>query len=359
MRSLVMHNHMRRIRTTLATILTALSLYCDLSLAAADAGCKAPDGTQPFEFMVGENRLRGFIDLPDESRPNPAVLIIHGSGGTDVFRSSDVYNGSYDILRRTFRAAGVATVVWDKAGNGCSAGAYPHGNPIRERATETVAALRALKQRNDIDAARMGLWGISQGGWIAPMAAVQTDDVGFLILVSGPARDAVSQLEYQALSELRAGGVPERELRIAASHLRRAFALMRAGGSSEDYAAAVAPLQGYQALRKLGVTEGTPDSYRNWQNTVDFHYRPDTALRELQQPVLALFGDHDVLVDWRESVRIYRESFSSGGNDNFTIKIFKNADHNLMAVGSQSRFVDGYLQTMQTWLAKRVSSNDR
>jgi uncharacterized protein len=325
------------------------------ALAADDAErCRAPAGTQPFEFSFRESHLRGFIDFPAGPGPHPAALVLHGSGGTDVFHGSLEYNGQYTALRDTFRSVGVATVIWDKAGNGCSTGSYSSGNPIRERAGEAVAALRALKERGDIDASRMGLWAISQGAWAAPMAAVQVADVRFLILVSTPARDAVSQLEYQALTALRGNGTPEPELRVAATHLRRAFAIMRAGGSVEDYAAALAPLQKYAALREMGFMVGTPDSYRAWQNSVDFQYRPDTALRELQQPVLAVFGGRDVLVDWRDSVPILRESLGTGGNKNLTIKIFPNADHNLMTVGSDPQFVKGYLPLLRDWLREHL-----
>ena len=324
------------------------------SAAAEGARCSAPAGTQPFEFSFGESHLRGFIDFPAAPGPHAAVVVLHGSGGTDVFHGGSEYNGRYTALRDTFRSAGVATVIWDKAGNGCSTGNYSDGNPIRERAGEAVAALRALKERRDIDTSRMGLWGISQGGWAATMAAVQTADVSFLILVSTPARDAVSQLEYQALTALRTDGTPEAEVRVAATHLRRAFALMRAGGSREDYAAAVAPLQKYAALRDLGILTGTPESYRAWQNSMDYHYRPDTALRELQQPVLAVFGDRDVLVDWRDSVQVFRESFGAGGNRDVTIKVFPDASHNLMPVGSDSELVKGYLPLLRDWLRQHL-----
>jgi pimeloyl-ACP methyl ester carboxylesterase len=342
-----------------AWVLIALALVTTPIRAAEEEPnkCQVPDGTQPFEFAAEQNHLRGFIDIPAGPRPHPVVFIVHGSGNTDVFHGTSVYNGQYEILRRTFRDAGFATAVWDKAGNGCSAGRYAHGNPIRERARETLAALRALKQRSDIGASRMGLWGISQGGWIGPMVAVQTDDVAFLILVSAPARDAVSQLEYQALTELRARGIPAAEVEVAAAHLRRAFAIMRAGGAVEEYVAAVEPLQKYPTLRDLGITVGTPENYRKWQDTVDFQYRPDTALRELHQPVLALFGDQDALVNWRESTRIFRETFKESGNGDLTIEVFKNADHNQMS-GSSPHLIDAYLNTMRTWLT-RVASKPR
>jgi alpha-beta hydrolase superfamily lysophospholipase len=336
-------------------IFAVLLLHGACAVAADDVErCSAPAGTQPFEFSFRESHLRGFIDFPAGPGPHAAVLVIHGSGGTDVFHGGTEYNGRYTALRDTFRSADVATVIWDKAGNGCSTGAYSSGNPIRERAGEAVAALRALKQRRDIDASRMGLWGISQGAWAVPMAAVQDADVRFLILLSAPGRDALSQFEYQALTALRASGTPEAELRVVATHLRLAFAIMRAGGSVEDYAAALEPLQKYAALRELGFMVGTPDSYRTWQNSVDFQYRPDTALRELQQPVLAVFGDRDVLVDWRDSVPILRESLRAGGNRDLTIKVFRNADHNLMSVGPDPQFVKGYLPLLRDWLREHL-----
>jgi uncharacterized protein len=341
------------IRTRHAWILIALALVSAPIRSAEEAPgkCQVPAGTQAFEFSAEQNHLRGFVDIPATPGRHPVVLIIHGSGSTNVFQGSSEYLGIYESLRKTFRDAGFATAVWDKAGNGCSTGGYPHGNPIRVEARETLAALRALKQRGDIDATKMGLWGISQGGWIGPMVAVQTDDVDFLILVSAPTRDAVSQLEYQALTELRARGVSAAEVEVAAAHLRRAFAIMRAGGAVEEYVAAVEPLQKYPSLRDLGITVGTPEDYRRWQDTADFHYRPDTALRELHQPVLAIFGDRDVLVNWRESTRDFREAFKEGGNRDLTIKVFKNADHNQMT-GSPPHFVDGYFETMRAWLAR-------
>ncbi len=271
-------------------------------------------------------------------------------------RSDD---GFYSAQREAFRSAGLASVVWDKAGSGCSEGQYAHGTPIMARATEVLAAIDALKQRTEIDPRRIGLWGVSQGGWVAPMAAVRSRDVAFLILVSSPGRDAVSQLEYQALNALRASGVNETELHSVAATLGRALAIMRAGGSHEEFVAAVEPLQKFPLLRELGITVGTVEGYRGWRFTTDFVYRPDTALRELKQPTLAIFGDHDMLVDWRESAAIYRESFKRENNRDLTIKVFRGADHRLYSIDRKnaeprvSPFVDGYFDTMIDWLRVR------
>lgn len=193
-------------------------------------------------------------------------------------------------------------MVWDKAGNGCSTGSYAPGIPLRQRAPGLT--------------------------------------------------------EYQALAKLQAQGVRGTELDSAAAHLRRALAIMRAGGPIESYLAAVAPLRRYPVLREFGITEATPENYSFWQNLVDFQYRPDTALRELHQPVLAIFGDRDEAVDWRESIQVYREAFRRGGNRDVTIKVFKGADHELMRLGSKTQPVAGYLEAMKKWLTKYSASSE-
>jgi pimeloyl-ACP methyl ester carboxylesterase len=163
-------------------------------------------------------------------------------------------------------------------------------------------------------------------------------------------------LEYQAMSALRADGMADADVRDVASHLARAFAIMRAGGTVDEFSAAVEPLKKFSALRDLGITQGTPEQYAAWQNSMDHQYRPDTALRELHLPVLAIFGGRDVLVDWRESMQIYREAFRAGGNTDLTIKVFRNSDHNIMTPGSDSELAKDYLRTMRSWLKKHVHS---
>jgi uncharacterized protein len=333
-------------------VIAAALVMPQLSLAAS-GDCTPPQGTRPFEFTDGENVLRGFIDVPPGAGSHPAIVLIHGSDRTDVFNGSGFYYGTYEKLRETFRSAGFATVVWDKAGQSCSTGAYSPGIPLRQRAHEATAALRALAERPEVDATRMGLWGFSQGGWVAPMAAIQSDDVRFLVLVGGPGRDVPGLTEYQALTKLRAQRVSGAELDAAAAQLRRALAIMRAGGSYEAFSAAIAPLKRYPVLREFGVTEQPADGYRFWQNLIDFQYRADTALSALHQPVLAIFGDRDEAVDWRESVDVYKSAFRRSGNREATIKIFKNADHEMMRVGAPSQPVEGYLPLMREWLAAR------
>jgi pimeloyl-ACP methyl ester carboxylesterase len=315
--------------------------------------------------------LQGFIDLPAAAGKHPLILIVHGSGSTDVTHGDGGYNSSYDEMRAAFHRAGIATAIWDKAGNGCSEGRYVVGTPLIERTDETVAAIDHLKLRSDVDQARIGLWAISQGGWIAPMAAVRRPEVAFLIIVSGPGRDAESENEYYALNRLAELGVGKFESEQALAVLRRSYAIASAGGSHEEFLAAIEPLERYPLFgREMQITE-TPQmkvspasaaAYRTNQQAPDYALRTETYLLQLRQPTLAIFGDRDVQVDWRTSVRIYNESFKKAHNRDLTIKIYPGAGHDLYHApipdkdsgsSSSSAFIDGYLDLMVEWLRAR------
>jgi uncharacterized protein len=343
--------------------------------AQAAAPCPAPSGTVPIEFRSAQNTLRGFIDLPSTPGKHPLILIVHGSGGTDVMRGDGGFNSSYDEMRAAFRAAGIATAIWDKAGSGCSEGRYSIGTPFVERTDETVAAFDHLKRRDDIDPARIGLWAISTGGWIAPMTAVRRPEVAFLIMVSSPGRDAASENEYYAFNRLTQLGVGKSEAEQAVAVLRRAYAIVSAGGSHEEFLAAIEPLEKYPVFgRELGITEtremkASPETaavYRTDQQARDHLLRADTYLAQLRQPTLAIFGDQDVQVDWRRSVPVYKESFEKAHNRDLTIKIYPGAGHNLYRTAEpdgepsgRSKFVDGYLDLMVQWLRTRGFTTQR
>ncbi len=87
---------------------------------------------------------------------------------------------SYEAL---FLARGMATLTFDGPGQGES----EYDMPIRgEYETAVKAVIDWLETRNDIDAAKVGLWGVSLGGYYAPRAAAFEKRVKACIGLSGP-----------------------------------------------------------------------------------------------------------------------------------------------------------------------------
>ena len=75
-------------------------------------------------------------------------------------------------------------------------------------AGDVAAAFLYLKTRRDIDAADIGLMGISQAGWIMPLAANREAGIAFLISISGAGVSPAETTVDQARNEMTARGMP-------------------------------------------------------------------------------------------------------------------------------------------------------
>src|SRR5262249_28785624 len=148
---------------------------------SAASGPATPYRAEEVRFSSGGNILAGTLTLPTTPGPYPAVTFVPGSGG---LARNDWTN--HPPLREHSARQGIASVCWDKPGVGASGGDWARQS-FHERAREAIDAVKFLRGRTDIDHSHVGLWGISQGGWICPLAAALSPDIAFLILVSAPA----------------------------------------------------------------------------------------------------------------------------------------------------------------------------
>jgi uncharacterized protein len=125
-------------------------------------------------------QLSGSLVLPAGGDPKAAVVFIHGSGP----QARNLH------WAERFAAAGIAALVYDKRGVGKSGGAYEgqqsvSGPNIELLADDAAAGLRLLSGRPELLGKPVGATGISQAGWIAPLAAHRAG-ADFLVLWSGP-----------------------------------------------------------------------------------------------------------------------------------------------------------------------------
>ncbi|MBN1240711.1 MAG: hypothetical protein JXB36_19570 [Gammaproteobacteria bacterium] len=324
--------------------------------------CEAPDDTLPFSFDVGDRRLVGFIDLPAGPGPHPAVVLIQGEGPTDVMRGV----GDYEALREAFREAGVASVVWDKAGSGCSSGQYRGIADLYLRSDEVVAAVAALEAREDIDGGRIGAWAIDQGGWVAPMAAVRSDGLSYLIVVGGPGRDPVHQRLYLVRRNLELEGYPEEEIDVVVERLDEALRAMADQAPYEEYVPLIEHAAAHPFMEQLldlnsDILPGV-HRYDELRSSGALDVSARVFLAAVDVPVLALWGKLDSKVDWRDSVEAYRQAFEPRRETDLTVRLFAGANHALCEAetgslaesrGRGCEHVDGYVDTMIGWLRER------
>lgn len=330
---------------------------------AAPGTCRVPASTVPFRFASNGRRFAGFIDMPPGPGPHPAVMLLPDAGPTDVTRG----RGDFARLRAALREAGVASVVWDKAGNGCSGGRYRGIADLYRRADQVIAAARQLGARQDIDASRIGLWAIGQGAWVAPMAATRTSALKFLIVVGAPARDPVHQQVYMARTNLELQGYPADVRSEWVMRMSRALQLIRAPGAYRDFRRAVDPLlsQAFFAKLKAFGVDLNPTEARFSELQSSAVYRVDAAVYwpAVERPVLALYGNKDTEFDWQEGVRLLRRAFVGRAGSDLTVRVFDAADHRLcrsttggideLSDRSVCDLVPAYLDTLIGWLRAR------
>ncbi len=120
------------------------------------------------------SRLHGNLRRPRGGARAPVVVMCMG------LDSAKEEMGAYE---RYFLERGMATLAFDGPGQG--EGEYEFG--IRGDYEVPVAAVVDwIESRVDLDAARVGLWGVSLGGYYAPRAAARERRIRACIALSGP-----------------------------------------------------------------------------------------------------------------------------------------------------------------------------
>jgi len=137
--------------------------------------------TEEIDFQSQTAKLAGTIVFPEKGQLRAAVVFVHGSGRqTRNLRLAEV-----------LASHGIATLVYDKRGVGESGGTYESeqsvsGQNLSLLADDAVAALNLLRRHPRTENVAVGLSGISQAGWIVPLAAERARSADFLVLWSGP-----------------------------------------------------------------------------------------------------------------------------------------------------------------------------
>lgn len=188
------------------------------------------------KFVSEGVSLSGRLMQPKHmGKGTPLVVFAHGSETTGwIDRARDPY---------LLLARGVSVFVFDKRGTGLSEGQYTQNFPLLSK--DLVAASKEAKRLSGGKYGRFGLIALSQGGWIAPMAASDTN-ADFISIGYGLVADLREEDAAQVVNDLLDAGFGEEEL-AKAKQLTDATALIASSGYK----------QGLQALDKAR------DAYKN------------------------------------------------------------------------------------------------
>lgn len=313
-------------------------------LALLCLGCRAAG--EEVRFANGDVVLSGTLLRPDTTDPVPAVVLVHGSGETD--RDSLRYYA--DLFVRD----GYAALVYDKRGVGKSGGdpdAWRRFD-FADLGGDAAAAVHFLATRDDVDGEHIGLFGASQGGWVAPLAATQSQ-ASFLVLLSPSVTTVAEDRLFERAARLRSEGFTEEEVAEATAMQRVDQELTRHGANDEELAQLWDQNLKKRWFRRVYLgdePEPAHGEWREWYRTV-LDFDPVPLLQKAAIPTLCLFGDPalDRFGPVQASVDRLHEMREAGLP--VEVVVYEGADHNLRRAdtGEEAPFKDD----LSAWLAKR------
>jgi pimeloyl-ACP methyl ester carboxylesterase len=304
-------------------------------------------------FTNRDVQLAGTLIAPSTGSRHPAIVLVHGSGAE---------NRAYMLPWARFLIRhGVAVLGYDKRGVGESTGDW-NAATYEDLAGDVGAAVEYLKTRHDIDAAQIGLLGISQAGWIMPLAAVRSQDVAFLISISGAGVTPAETTIDQARNEMTMTGMPAAVVADIVALIGLQYDFARTGNGWDAYAAAREKLVARMGPPPETAFPSTPD-HPQWQVIRrTYFFDPGPTLRQLTVPTLAIWGELDNNIIAAKNKPAWDTALKAAGNRDYTLVVIPKANHAMLEakVGSNAevkslqRFAPSYFTTMADWLATHV-----
>ncbi|MFI6496040.1 alpha/beta hydrolase family protein [Nonomuraea typhae] len=293
------------------TLTVVIALICAF-LPAAPA--LAADGLRSTEVTFrgsGGLEMRGTVLTPaGATGPLPGMVLVHGSGaGTP--------RAKLRTEAEAFARQGMAVLIYDKRAEGYSMTRRDYG----QLADDALGAHATLRSSPGVDPDKVGIWGLSEGGWVAPLAASRSKQVAFVVIVGGNAMEPLRQQTWAVAAGLRKAGV---------------------SGPVPD--------------------RGVPAFYRFLAGAGMFPmpwHDAQAVLAKVGQPMLGIWGAHDLLTPPQETPGLLARGL---GHDRYTLRYFPGADHaaHLTSDGGVTRdprLAPGYPEAVGTWV-KRVTSGD-
>lgn len=206
-----------------------------------------------------------------------ALVALHGA--SDGTRDSSPL---YRHLHETLPPLGIGVATFDRRGDGESVGEPTRGD-FEAQAGDALAVAGALRTE------RVGLWGFSQGGWVAPLAATLSEEVAFVVTIAATGVTPAEQMLYANRRQLELTGYRPEVVERARTLRLQLGAWVHGSGPPPDLAGAVD--EPWFPLTYLPPSIFDDETKARWIAEMDFDPRPVFAA--VRVPVLAFYGALD------------------------------------------------------------------
>ncbi|MHB8905371.1 MAG: alpha/beta hydrolase family protein [Melioribacteraceae bacterium] len=327
-------------------------------------------------FKSGRILLAGTLTIPKEEKKYPAVILLTGSGPQN--RDEEIYGFKiFQKIADYLTRRGIAVLRYDDRGVGGSTGNTMQST-TEDFAGDAQAAIDFLKKQKNIDPKKIGFLGHSEGAIIAPMVAANSNDVAFMVLMSGTGVNGGEVLLEQQKLILKASGVADS---LINQNLELQKEINKALNNNKDLNDIRNDIQtfaekDYETLSpdikasikdKKAYINSTVQSqimvFNNPWFKYFINYDPAPALQKVKVPVLMTFGELDLQVPVNQNKPKMEDALRLGGNNNFKSIIFPKANHLYQEAKTGSpgeynelekEFVPGFLEKIGDWIEQIV-----
>lgn len=329
----------------------------------------------PFPYKVEEvsydNKeagvtFAGTLTIPDGDGPFPAVLLITGSGSQD--RDESIFqHRPFLVIANHLTRQGIAVLrVDDRGVGGTTAGDEPENATTEDFVGDAICGVDFLSQRKEVANKQIGLIGHSEGGVIAPMAAVKDERIAFIILLAGTGVRGDQLLMRQNELVSRASDTDEEEIQEGLALNRKLFdVVLRDDLDSAGRAAEIKKI--LETADDMDQDQAKQIEAQLSNSWIQWFIRHDPAptLEKVQIPVLALNGTLDLQVPCQENLDAIEAALQRGGNRDHEAVAFSNLNHLFQncetgAISEYSQIEETFstevLELMERWIHQRFVS---
>ena len=239
-----------------------------------------------------------------------------------------------------------------------------------------LAGIDYLKSREEIDPTQIGLIGHSEGGLIAPIVAVESRDVAFIVLMAGPGITGEEILYLQSELISRAEGVDNETIARNNALMKSIYSAIKEEQNDEIAAEKLRKLMmdemanmSEEEKQSAGYSEADLDAQIQsllspWMRNF-LTYDPRPTLIKVKCPVLAINGEKDLQVPPEENLQAIEEALEAGGNQDYTVKELPGLNHLFQTsqTGSPSEYArieetisPTALELIGDWISERTSA---
>jgi hypothetical protein len=310
-------------------------------------------------FPSGDIELAGTVVKPSGDGRVPAIVMLHGSG-----REPRTDPSTRPVVNALVRA-GFAVLAYDKRGVGASGGDFDSAL-YRDFIADGVAAVHYMAARPDVDPAAIGLYAVSEGGWLAPEIAVNSGRIRFIFNKVGSPLSFMETVAWEVRNDFLAAGIAAEDVQALVDVTVRRWRFyidvaadpsLANGEERHAINARLATLRREVAGASEVLAEklGPYDAVTYAAYAADLAYDPSPFLRQLDIPLYYAYGGQDINVPTDECVAELQRIIAAQGKD-IGITVYPHVGHTLVTWRGllTMGYVPGYLETLSRWTSSQV-----